>query len=474
MDQLRRAPGRRRRPRWPLWRSAVWIRPPAAGSSSCSISSRGRGAAQHRRLLHRRRGGHDRQARPRGLRDQLGQARGDRRRPQPCCPTPSSSLRPPRHLVDDGFVVLAYTTDDPIVARRLAGVGCAAVMPLGSPIGSGLGVRNPHAIAMIAEESRGAGAARRRHRHGLGRGDRHGARLRRHPGRLGHQPRRRSRRRWPGRWRWQSRPACWPGRRSDPARSHAEASSPFLGIAELRAARDGFLGNRFSADSEGWKEGWVPTSGGLLGAAVLVASLLSGCGSMGLGGRPSRRLLRSAHPDLGSAGCRPSSARQASRSRFARRTSRSWRASCSSRDLGRPLTSSSPRTRPPSRWSRRRALESAAGLDPRCSAPLGLEPQGTWVGVTARISMMAYSTGQLRASQLPDRSSTWPRRSGGASWAGALGERLPAGGHLGGRLSARWRLSSRLEGLKANAGATSTRATKPCSAPSTRARSPSA
>lgn len=54
-------------------------------------------------------------------------------------------------LVADGFTVLAYTTDDPVLGRRLADVGCAAVMPLGSPIGSGLGIRNPHAIALMRE-----------------------------------------------------------------------------------------------------------------------------------------------------------------------------------------------------------------------------------------------------------------------------------------------------------------------------------
>ena len=43
-------------------------------------------------------------------------------------------------LVDDGFVVLPYTTDDPVLARRLEDVGCAAVMPLGAPIGTGLGI----------------------------------------------------------------------------------------------------------------------------------------------------------------------------------------------------------------------------------------------------------------------------------------------------------------------------------------------
>ena len=54
-------------------------------------------------------------------------------------------------LVAEGFLVLPYCADDPILARRLEDVGCQAVMPLGSPIGSGLGIRNPHAIAMIAE-----------------------------------------------------------------------------------------------------------------------------------------------------------------------------------------------------------------------------------------------------------------------------------------------------------------------------------
>jgi len=52
-------------------------------------------------------------------------------------------------LVGEDFVVLPYTTDDPVLARRLEDVGCAAVMPLGSPIGSGLGVLNPHAIEAV-------------------------------------------------------------------------------------------------------------------------------------------------------------------------------------------------------------------------------------------------------------------------------------------------------------------------------------
>ena len=52
-------------------------------------------------------------------------------------------------LVDEGFTVLPYTTDDPVLAQRLADVGCAAVMPLGSPIGTGRGISNPHAIEAV-------------------------------------------------------------------------------------------------------------------------------------------------------------------------------------------------------------------------------------------------------------------------------------------------------------------------------------
>jgi thiazole synthase len=54
-------------------------------------------------------------------------------------------------LVADGFTVLPYTNDDPVLARRLEQAGCAAVMPLGSPIGSGMGIRNPHNIELIVE-----------------------------------------------------------------------------------------------------------------------------------------------------------------------------------------------------------------------------------------------------------------------------------------------------------------------------------
>ena len=56
-------------------------------------------------------------------------------------------------LVAGGFTVLPYTNDDPVLARRLQQAGCVAVMPLGSPIGTGLGIRNPHNIEMIVAEA---------------------------------------------------------------------------------------------------------------------------------------------------------------------------------------------------------------------------------------------------------------------------------------------------------------------------------
>jgi thiazole synthase len=68
-------------------------------------------------------------------------------------PDGSELLKAAEELVNDGFVVLPYTNDDPVLARRLEHAGCAAVMPLGAPIGSGLGIQNPHAIAMIAESA---------------------------------------------------------------------------------------------------------------------------------------------------------------------------------------------------------------------------------------------------------------------------------------------------------------------------------
>ncbi|MEV6672389.1 thiazole synthase [Streptomyces sp. NPDC051162] len=68
-------------------------------------------------------------------------------------PDPVELLEAAEILVDDGFTVLPYTNDDPVLARRLEDVGCAAIMPLGSPIGSGLGIRNPHNFQLITERA---------------------------------------------------------------------------------------------------------------------------------------------------------------------------------------------------------------------------------------------------------------------------------------------------------------------------------
>jgi thiazole synthase len=66
-------------------------------------------------------------------------------------PDPGELLEAAETLVGDGFVVLPYTSDDPILARRLEDAGCAAVMPLGSPIGSGMGINNPYNLRLIVE-----------------------------------------------------------------------------------------------------------------------------------------------------------------------------------------------------------------------------------------------------------------------------------------------------------------------------------
>ncbi len=69
-------------------------------------------------------------------------------------PDPAELLSAAETLVADGFTVLPYTNDDPILARRLEDAGCAAVMPLGSPIGSGMGIRNPYNLRLIVEQAR--------------------------------------------------------------------------------------------------------------------------------------------------------------------------------------------------------------------------------------------------------------------------------------------------------------------------------
>ncbi|HWE26732.1 MAG TPA: thiazole synthase [Polyangia bacterium] len=66
-------------------------------------------------------------------------------------PDAEATLEAARVLVKDGFVVLPYTNDDPVMARKLEDAGCAAVMPLAAPIGSGLGIRNPYNLRIIME-----------------------------------------------------------------------------------------------------------------------------------------------------------------------------------------------------------------------------------------------------------------------------------------------------------------------------------
>ncbi|HZN87339.1 MAG TPA: thiazole synthase [Thermoleophilaceae bacterium] len=69
-------------------------------------------------------------------------------------PDPAELLRAAEELVADGFTVLPYTNDDPILARRLEDTGCSAVMPLGSPIGSGMGINNLYNLRLIVEAAR--------------------------------------------------------------------------------------------------------------------------------------------------------------------------------------------------------------------------------------------------------------------------------------------------------------------------------
>jgi len=73
--------------------------------------------------------------------------------PRTLFPDVEQTLAAARVLVKEGFVVLPYITDDPIACLRLADIGCAAVMPLAAPIGSGLGIRNPYNLRIIMEQA---------------------------------------------------------------------------------------------------------------------------------------------------------------------------------------------------------------------------------------------------------------------------------------------------------------------------------
>src|SRR5690606_16584117 len=68
-------------------------------------------------------------------------------------PNVTETLIAAEQLVADGFDVMVYTSDDPLIAKRLEEIGCIAVMPLGAPIGSGLGIRNPYNIRLILENA---------------------------------------------------------------------------------------------------------------------------------------------------------------------------------------------------------------------------------------------------------------------------------------------------------------------------------
>ena len=69
-------------------------------------------------------------------------------------PDVSETLKAAETLVQEGFEVMVYTSDDPLVAKKLEDLGCVAVMPLGAPIGSGLGIRNPYNILTIVEQAK--------------------------------------------------------------------------------------------------------------------------------------------------------------------------------------------------------------------------------------------------------------------------------------------------------------------------------
>lgn len=74
--------------------------------------------------------------------------------PTTLLPDNEETLKAAKILIDEGFVVMPYCSDDPIVCRKLEEMGCAAVMPLAAPIGSGQGIRNPHNLRLIVEQSK--------------------------------------------------------------------------------------------------------------------------------------------------------------------------------------------------------------------------------------------------------------------------------------------------------------------------------
>ena len=142
-------------------------------------------------------------------------------------PDPIELLDAAEQLVDDGFTVLPYTNDDPVLARKLEQAGCAAVMPLGSPIGTGLGIRNPHNIEMIVDRAGVPVVLDAGHRYGVRGRAGHGAGLRRGPAGHGGHPRGRPGAHGPRHALGGGGGPCGPWRRPHPA--------PLLGAGELPA-----------------------------------------------------------------------------------------------------------------------------------------------------------------------------------------------------------------------------------------------
>ena len=73
--------------------------------------------------------------------------------PKHLYPEMEETMRAAKMLIDDGFKVMVYCSDDPVFAKKLEDLGCVAIMPLGAPIGSGLGIQNPVNIRLIVEQS---------------------------------------------------------------------------------------------------------------------------------------------------------------------------------------------------------------------------------------------------------------------------------------------------------------------------------
>ena len=135
--------GAARQPHRPLEGIAARLHPEGDDASS-----------EHRRLLQRRRRGARRAPGPRGRPLELGQARSPGRRADALARQRGAACGDEDSRRAKGFVVFPYTSDDPIVCRKLEDAGAAAVMPLGAPIGSGLGIQNPNNIAIILERAK--------------------------------------------------------------------------------------------------------------------------------------------------------------------------------------------------------------------------------------------------------------------------------------------------------------------------------